>query len=234
MYHSITIGDKNTWDDWHLISTSRILFNPPNVKTSYIELPGSDGSLDLTEVLGGRPTYNNRTGSWTFYVLNGYQEWYELYSDIMEYLQGKELDAVLEDEPAYFYHGRFKVDAWRSDPTWSKIVISYNVSPFKRDVVGYGDNWLWDPFNFERDIIKSYKNLVVDDRLEITYINETLETVPTFITTASNMAVIFKDQTYQLALGYNKFDKLKFDAGENQLVFTGYGKVTIENIGGKL
>lgn len=234
MYHSITIGNKNTYDDWHLISTSRILVNPPSVKTSYVDLPGGDGSLDLTEVLGGRPTYNNRTGSWTFYVLNGYQEWYELYSDIMEYLQGKELDAVLEDDPAYAYHGRFQVDAWRSDPTWSKIVISYNVGPYKMDVAGYGDNWLWDPFNFERDVIKSYKNLVVNGSLTITYINDTLETVPSFTATASGMTVIFKGETFRMSVGYNKFPRLIFDPGDNELTFTGNGKVTIENIGGKL
>ena len=28
MYHSITIGDKNTWDDWHLIPATRPLFHP--------------------------------------------------------------------------------------------------------------------------------------------------------------------------------------------------------------
>lgn len=234
MYHSVTIGDKNTWDDWHLISTSRILFNPPSVKTSYVDLPGGDGTLDLTEVLAGRPTYNNRTGSWTFYVMNGYQEWYELYSDIMQYLQGKELDAILEDDPGFLYHGRFQVDAWRSDPTWSKIVISYNVGPYKKDVAGYGDNWLWDPFNFERDVIKSYKNLVVDGTLSMIYVNETMITIPTFITTADDMTVTFKENIYTLSLGSNTFKDLRFDPGENPLVFNGHGKVTIENIGGKL
>lgn len=36
MYHSITIGEKNTWDDWHLIPTSRPLVNPPSVNTHLI------------------------------------------------------------------------------------------------------------------------------------------------------------------------------------------------------
>ena len=57
MYHSITIGDKNTWDDWHLIPTTRPLFAPPGVKKNIVSIPGGDGSLDLTEALTGRPTY---------------------------------------------------------------------------------------------------------------------------------------------------------------------------------
>ena len=103
MYHSITIGDKNTWDDWHLIPASRPLFNPPPVKTNYIDIPARDGNMDLTEVLTGKPVYNNRTGSWTFYVENGFKDWTVLYSEIMVYLHGREFRAVLEDDPGYYY-----------------------------------------------------------------------------------------------------------------------------------
>ena len=84
MYHSITIGEKNTWDDWHLIPTSRPLFSAPKVKENIIDIPGADGSLDLTIALTGRPTYENRIGSWTFAVQNGFKDWTELYSEIMD------------------------------------------------------------------------------------------------------------------------------------------------------
>ena len=63
MYHSITLGTKNTWDDWHLIPTSRPVVNPPSVKTNMIEIPGGDGVLDLTTALAGRVLYKNRTGA---------------------------------------------------------------------------------------------------------------------------------------------------------------------------
>ena len=76
MYHSITFGDKNTWDDWHLIPSSRPLFNPPTPKTKYQDIPGANGKLDLSEALTGYPVYDNRIGSFEFYVMNGYQEWY--------------------------------------------------------------------------------------------------------------------------------------------------------------
>ena len=75
MYHSITIGDKNTWDDWHLIPSERPIFLPPDVKTSYIETHSADGSIDLSEDLSGRPLYSDRKGSWDFYVANGYKRW---------------------------------------------------------------------------------------------------------------------------------------------------------------
>lgn len=155
MYHSITIGDKNTWDDWHLIPASRPLFNPPSVKTNYVDIPGGDGMLDLTTALTGHPTYSNRTGSWTFYVQNGFKDWTALYSEIMVYLHGQHLKAVLEDDPAYYYEGRFSVNQWKSDPQWSQIVIDYNVGPYKKEIGNTGSDWLWDPFNFETGIIRS-------------------------------------------------------------------------------
>ena len=131
MYHSITFGDKNTWTDWHLIPDSRPVFNPPSVKTKIVEIPGSDGTLDMTESLTGFPLYNDRTGSFVFNVENGHQDWQKLYSSIMGHLHGKKLRAVLEDDPNYYYEGRFWVENWESGKANSKITIGYQVAPYK-------------------------------------------------------------------------------------------------------
>ena len=136
MYHSITLGTKNTWDDWHLIPTSRPLFNPPPVKTSYIETPGLDGALDTTLEETDRPRYKNRTGSWEFYVENGFRDPFALYSEIMRHLQGQRMRAVLEDDPGYSYDGRFRVSAWKSGPDRSQITIEYDVAPYKQEIGG--------------------------------------------------------------------------------------------------
>ena len=72
MYHSITFGDKNTWDDWHLIPSTRPLVNPPSRKKNTVDIPGADGSLDLSNVVSGHPVYENRSGSFEFIVENGF------------------------------------------------------------------------------------------------------------------------------------------------------------------
>ena len=154
MYHSITFGTKNTWDDWHLIPTSRPLFNPPSVKTNMVEIPGGDGMLDLTTSLAGRPLYKNRTGSVEFYVDNDFRDWSVLYSEIMLYLHGQKMRAVLEDDPSYYYEGRFSVNAWKSNPDRSQITINYDVFPYKQYINNSTDEWLWDTFNFETGIIR--------------------------------------------------------------------------------
>lgn len=154
MYHSITFGDKNTWDDWHLVPSSRPLFNPPAVKTKFVDLPGASGIVDMSDSLTKYPVFNNREGSIEFYVMNDYWEWYDAYSTIMNYLHGKYMKAILEDDPEYYYIGRFSVNSWSSEKDYSKIVIDYNVKPYKFSVEGVLEgNWLWDPFSFETGIV---------------------------------------------------------------------------------
>ena len=46
MYHSITFdNEKNTWDDWHLIPSSRPLVAPPSIKSNYVDVAGVDGGF---------------------------------------------------------------------------------------------------------------------------------------------------------------------------------------------
>lgn len=149
-FHSITIGEKNTWDDWHLVPTSRPFVAPPGVRTSYMDLPYADGALDLTTNLQTKPVYGNRSGSWEFLVINpgqieGYyskQTWAERYSHIMAYLHGKQFDVILDDEPDYFYTGTLSVDSWDSRKDNSVISISYSFDPYKRKVSNHNSKKL--------------------------------------------------------------------------------------------
>lgn len=135
MYHSITFGNKNTWDNWHLVPTSRPVFNPPKQKTKTLEIQGGNGLIDLSESLTGYPLYENREGSFEFVVMNGYKPWQEAYSDISDYIHGRKMRAVLEDDPYYYYEGRFSINEWKSDKNNSFITIDYNVAPYKRRIV---------------------------------------------------------------------------------------------------
>lgn len=57
--------------------------------------------------------------------------WATLYSEIMTFLHGKSGKLVLEDDPGYYYEGRFKVNPWKSEESWSTIAIDYKLSPYK-------------------------------------------------------------------------------------------------------
>ena len=160
MYHSVLFGKddvfKNTYDDWKIVPTERPVIVTPSQKTNYLDIPGADGSLDLSDTLTGYPVFNDREGSLSFYVLNEYDnyDWARLYSDICTYLHGSKMQMILEDDPEWYYYGRFWVESWSPDSYHSQVTIKYRVGPYKWSTQSSTDpNWLWDSFNFETDMI---------------------------------------------------------------------------------
>ena len=115
MYHSVTFGSMNTFSDWHLVPEGRPVIVMPEPKKVTVDIPGRNGLLDLSESIRKFPVFNNREGSLKFHVLNGYGDWAVRYSNIANYLHGKELEVTLEDEPGWFYKGRVQVNNWTSN-----------------------------------------------------------------------------------------------------------------------
>ena len=143
--------NKNTWLDWHLVPTERPSIAPPEVITKTVEIPGM-GDLDLTESLTGYPAYKNRTGSITFMVQNDYESWHDIYQKMCSYLHGRKLYMSYEEDPRYYYYGRFTVDAYESGDNNSQITINYDLEPFKYDYNdGKCDGGYWDSFDFDVD-----------------------------------------------------------------------------------
>ena len=147
--------DRNTWNNWHLIPTSRPTFSMPSQKTNSIEIPGNDGAIDLSYALTKYPTFSNREGSFEFIVENDFKPWNVLYSEIAAFIHGQRLRCVLEDDPEYYYEGRFWIESWNSNNngTYSTITIGYSVNPYKTLILSTSDTWIWDPFNFYTGVI---------------------------------------------------------------------------------
>lgn len=127
-YHSIIISGKNTYGEWQMYPTSRPHVAPPEVKTSYVDVPGADGGLDYTELLNGKPNYGYRKGSWEF-LLIPQEKWPEVYRSLCNFLHGREHTIVLEDDPKWVYRGRLSVNEWRSAAHNSLITIDYILEP---------------------------------------------------------------------------------------------------------
>lgn len=144
---------KDTYKDFHLAPTSRPVINPPKQKTNYIDVPGMNGHIDASEILTGYPVFENRTGSLSFYVMNGFEDWYTIYNKILEFFHGRTMTFRLTDEPDYFYKGRMSVNKWESKKENSEITLDYSVEPYKWAVLETTDDWLWDTFDFEEGII---------------------------------------------------------------------------------
>ena len=155
--------DRNTWENWHLIPASRPTMTYPKQKTlTASDIPNVNGDVDLSLSQNKYPVFNNREGNFSFIynplfssMYEDYKPWNVLYSEISEFIHGRKLRMVLEDDPGYYYEGRFEVESWTSntDGSGSVINIKYSVAPYKVSIFSSLNEWLWDPFNFYNGVI---------------------------------------------------------------------------------
>lgn len=231
-YHSIIIDDKNTWDDWHLVPETRPVVNPPEVDEQYVEIPGANGALDYTEALTGAPVYKNRTGSWTFIVMNGYQEWHDLFNRLLSYLHGRTFSIILEDDPEYKYTGRLKLNEWKSEEHNSKIVIDYNLEPFKEIANDNIPDWRWDDLTFDSDAYIIYLGsfYVYGERNRVIYNPSEKEVDLHVFSTAPMKMYIGHDMgtVYNIFSGTNDTLEIKLSPKtEHVLQFIGTGTIIL-------
>lgn len=172
--HSVLIGDPihvqyddsdyiDTWKDWHLIPKELPIIAPPEVQTDFIQIPGTNGSVDLTDALLGYPLYDNRSGSLDFYVDTSETgwSWDVAYDTIMNQIHGFKKRLILKDVPSWYYEGRMTVNQFKSERVTSIITLDYDFAPFKRMLFTTAfDDWLWNPFDFVNGMIPD-KNMFV-------------------------------------------------------------------------
>lgn len=214
--HSITFGEKNTWTDWHLIPSSRPVVATSSQKTSYQDLPGENGSLDLSDYLSGDPIFGNREGSFEFVVDHDkWDDWENARFQIANYLRGKEMRMVLMDDPLWYYSGRFAMENWRNGQNYSLVNIKYTVRPFKYRIEA-------------RDELK---NISVKDLKTVTVEGSVACESPTFIVSNAGQDGLFlscDEGWFNLPNGETKITDLKLRPGAHILSFHGTGTITID------
>lgn len=234
--HSVTIGEKNTWKDWKLIPGVRPSFSPPLPKTNFLELPGGNGTIDLSESLTGYPLYEDRTGSWQFVLADQEIPFQDIYSEILNYLQGRHFKATLEDDRYFHYEGRFWVNEEQSAPEYSMIVIEYQVNPYKLEPTSSNEPWLWDPFDFKYGVIRNFENLSIEEYLTVILPTTQMPVSPLIRANEDGIAVTINGGggTYKLNKGVNLIPTLVVHEKEITVTFTGNGTVSIDYQGGRL
>lgn len=225
----VTFGDKHSFDDFGIYLTSKTI-NPPEPQTNTISVPLRDGSIDLTESLTNDVKYNDRKIDMTFSVVHPMEQWSDKVSEIENYLHGKRMKVVFDDDANYYYIGRLKVNEWSSQKSIGKLVIECVADPYKYDIQ---DDWLWDPFDFENGYISESENIPVSGSTTVVIVGKRKKTYPT-ITASSAMTVAYNGATYNLTEGINKLYDMILDEGENTLTFSGSGSVLIEYTGGSI
>lgn len=228
----VTFDDKiHTEKDWGLKLIS-VYIPMPQPKTELVDIPGGDGSIDLTEVSMGRPAYKDRDSiELVFDLMDGdYETWFMKYSQFAAEVHGRKIRMVLDDDSDHYYMVRLELDGKKTNPVYGEITFTGTAEPFKYDLYSSAEDWLWDTFNFETGVIRELKDITIDDTNRIIEIlGAEIDTPPVFIVTkAENLKLTHEGRTYTLKVGRNRFPAVRVGKQDVLLHFSGTGKMTVE------
>ena len=235
--YGVKFNSKHSYKDWGLILKSRPVISPPSPKTIFVDIPASDGGIDLTESITGEVKFENRKITCEFNVIDARNRWSTIYSEILDFLHGQKMHVIFDEDPTYQYIGRFIINEWKSDKRTSTITIEGDVEPYKMELFSSLEDWEWDSFNFETGIIRDYKDIIIDGDLTFEIEGTRKSVVPSFVVNSDDgtgLKVKFEDVTYDLVDGTNRVLNIIIKNGINTFYFTGNGTVSIDYMGGRL
>lgn len=128
--YGMKIGEFHSYKDFGLVPTSKPVVNLPSPKLEYLDIPGRQGEIDITESLTGEVIYEMRTGSFEFLV-SDMDKWQEVYRKLLSTVHGKKINLILDTEKDYVYKGRLWVSEFKSDKNYSLITLEYKLEPYK-------------------------------------------------------------------------------------------------------
>ena len=120
---------KHSYTNFGVILISQDIA-PPMPKTYLVDIPGMDGSLDLSESFG-EIKYGNRNLKFTFENIEKITDWQAKMTRISSFLHGEKIKITTWAGPDFYYVGRCSIDEYSSNQKLGKIVISCDCEPFK-------------------------------------------------------------------------------------------------------
>lgn len=130
-YRETRFGDNiYSFQTLNLIQ-QKVDIQPAQPKLNLIDIPGADGSKDLTEQPGGRVVYKDRKITWIF-ALSPRDKWDVKHSEVSNALNGKRFTIHLYSDWDWYYEGRVSVKKYNVDKALRQITVEAICSPYKR------------------------------------------------------------------------------------------------------
>ena len=201
----IKFGEIHSFYDLNMVLSAKEI-PPAQAKTSFIDVPGRDGSIDQTEV-HGKVNYEDRELSFTFSMLpNDSSTWEEKQTEVSNLLNGLSCKITLDVDDAYYFTGRCTVDEYASEKKLRQIVVKARVNPYK----------------YKQDVTAIAIPLT-DEAKVVNLANGKKAVVPTINCTHDNTVIVFKGGTYRLSAGTHKILDVFLTYGDNILTVSGEG-----------
>lgn len=207
----VLFDDIHSFYDLNLI-LSGCEISPALPKTNYVDIPGADGSIDLTEV-HGEVKFFDRNCKFTFTMnpMGDLSEtaWTEKKTEVSNILSGKVFKITLDKDSDYYYFGRCSVDEFRSDKRLRQIVVSAKVKPYKLRHIETVLNY---------QLSNTAQTIIIQ--------NSRKSVIPIIECSDNNTVVVFGTKTFNLSAGINQTPDIMLVKGDNYLTITGTGTIT--------
>ena len=215
MLNDVIFNDeKSAYDEWNIVLTKADI-PLPEPKTSLVEIKGADGVLDLSEVLTGDILYNNRAITLTFEMMDDI-DYYDLISNISNYLHGRIVTISLTNDEDYYYVGRASISQWQCSKRQGIIVITVDAEPYKYSVT-------------ETTMIVN----VANQTKTITLQNSRKRVCP-MLNVTGTITLTINGVQYELAKGKQQLSNFRLVEGNNVVKVSGNGTLTITYRQGEL
>ena len=179
----------------------------PEPQTNFVEIPGCDGSLDLSDAFG-TVRYADRIISLTLYARAPFDA---LVSTFAADVHGRRMTVIFDRDPTYYYDARVTVEDVERHAGYCELSLECRARPYKME-------------HFETTI-----TVLPTGSATITLSNTRMPLVPT-ITVSAGMTLTFtlagKDYTVNLSVGTRVIPSLVLSEGDTEIGITGTGRIT--------
>ena len=211
----ISFDDIHSYNNLGLI-LSAVEIPPAEPKENYVDLPGGDGAIDLTEVHGEVKFYDREGCKFTFTMNPSMaltdESFEEKKKEVSNALNGKWFEKIILDKDSgYYYQGRCKVDDFLSDRRIRQIVVTARLKPYK----------------YKKNVTEKSFSLSSSEKT-ITLENSRKTVVPEITCTNDNTTISFGMLSFNVNAGTHKILEFQLKEGINQVKVSGSGTITFK------
>ena len=202
----IRFGTKWACADYGLI-VAPYAIPMPEPQTNFVEIPGRDGALDLSEAFG-KVRYTDRVIELTLYARAPFDT---LISAFAADIHGRRMNVIFDRDPTYYYDARVTIEDVERHWGYCELSVECRAKPYKLE-------------QFETAI-----TVLPVGTATVTLMNTRKLVVPS-ITVSAEMALAFtidgKDYSVTLPAGTHTVPSLVLSEGDTEIGIMGTGSVT--------
>ena len=202
----IRFGTKWAHADYGLI-VAPYTIPMPEPQTNFVEIPGRDGALDLSEAFG-TVRYADRVVPMTLYARAPFDA---LISAFAAYVHGRRMNVIFDRDPTYYYDARVTLEDVERHAGYCELSLKCRARPYKLE-------------HFETTM-----TVLSAGSATVTLTNTRMPVVPT-ITVSAEMTIEFTIgglvYTINLSAGSHVVPSLVLLEGDTEVEILGTGSIT--------